>query len=120
MGCGASQDSAERQRSLEIDAQLKESQQSAPLRVLVLGGPRSGSEEMVARIARGGEVERTRDAVVDRALALACVARFGFHCPKDVACLLYRWALQTVPLAERGDASRTFLARRNTWTWPCS
>jgi hypothetical protein len=111
MGCFESRDAMDgRERSRAIDAMLKprswRQEQTGPLRVLVLDDPRSGWNDLVMRIAETHGLAAV-DPACRLALALTCVARFGFGCPKDVARLLYRAALRT---CERGLQELNFPA----------
>jgi hypothetical protein len=102
MGCSQSSvvDDGARERSLAIDAALKENPlQPRPIRALVMAGQDSGWDQLAARMARTLGAQRVLDHARERALALAVLARFRFGCPRDVATLLFRAALRT---CERG------------------
>jgi hypothetical protein len=97
MGCSQSNpESEDSQRSRAIDAMLKQSKsQLRPVRALVVTGDRrNGWDELVGRMARAQGGRQVLASAGDAALALACVARFHFGCPKDVARLLFQWALR--------------------------
>jgi hypothetical protein len=89
MGCSASRaEYAGREASLAIDAMLRESlawekSRSRPLRALVLADGCSGWSELITRMRRAHAASCWLvDGARERALALACVVRFGFGCPK--------------------------------------